>query len=134
MHPVALICTAVLGALVFGLGFAISGTRFARRRLSGHPDDPRDLLHRLVRAHGNATEYAPFLAVLFLYFGAQDPDRLTVALIVGATVARVLHAAGLIAWPGMDRPNPLRFLGAIGTYLCGAALSVILLFRTQGAG
>ena len=127
MHPAALICTAVLGALVFGLGFGVSGLRFRERHLSGHAADPRDVLHRLVRTHGNATEYASFLAVLFLYFGAHGPSGTTVALMVGATVSRVLHAAGLLAWPSMDRPNPLRFAGALGTYFCGAALCVMLL-------
>jgi uncharacterized protein len=127
MHVAALICTAVLGVLIFGLGFAISAARFSKRRLSGHAQDPGNFLHRLVRAHGNATEYAPFLAVLFLYLGAHSPAGTTVALIVGATVSRVLHAIGLVAWPSMDRPNPLRFVGAIGTYLCGSALCVILL-------
>ena len=127
MHPIALTCTVILGILVFGLGFAVSGWRFARRRLSGAPEDPGDLLHRLVRAHGNATEYAPFLAILSLYLGARGPGAWTLALIVGATGARVVHAVGLLAWPTMARPNPLRFLGAIGTYLCGLGLCAVAL-------
>jgi hypothetical protein len=127
MHPAALTCTAILGFLVFGLGFAISGLRFMQRRLSGHAEDPSDLLHRVVRAHGNATEFAPFLAVLFLYLGAHGPGATTLTLMVGATAARVLHATGLVAWPRMDRPNPLRFVGALGTYGCGIALCAILL-------
>jgi uncharacterized membrane protein YecN with MAPEG domain len=127
MHSAALICIAALGVLVFGLGFVISGLRFAQGRLTGHADDPGNLLHRFVRAHGNATEYAPFLAVLYLYVGSHGPSGLAVALMVGATIARFLHAIGMVAWPTMSRPNPLRFLGGIGTYLCGLGLCAVLL-------
>lgn len=126
MHGAALICTAVLGLLVFGLGLGISALRFSLQRLSGHPDDPGDLLHKVVRAHGNATEYAPFLAALFLYLGSRSPSAVVVGLMVGATACRVAHAAGLVAWPSLARPNPLRFVGALGTYLCGLGLCLSL--------
>lgn len=125
MHPVALICTAILGLLIFGLGLAISVLRFRTRRGSGSTGDPADLLHRVVRAHANTAEYAPFLAVLFLYLGANDPTPVALGLMIAATASRVLLVPGLIAWR-MDRPNPLRFIGALGTYLAGAALCVML--------
>lgn len=124
MHPTALLCTAILGLLVFLLGLAISALRFRENRLTGFSDAPTDLLHKLVRAHGNTTEYAPFLAVLFLYLGAHQPPGWVIALIVAATVFRVLLVVGLVAWPRIDRPNPLRFVGALGTYLAGAGLCV----------
>ena len=126
MHTTALICTVVLGVLVFGLGLMVSALRFREKRLHGYSEEPTNLLHRVVRAHGNAVEYAPFLAILFLYLGAHDSSALTVWLIVGATASRVAHAVGLIAWPSMARPNPLRFLGALGTYVCGLALCAVL--------
>jgi hypothetical protein len=34
----------------------------------------------------------------------------------------VLLFAGLVAWPSMGRPNPIRFVGALGTYLAGLGL------------
>jgi uncharacterized membrane protein YecN with MAPEG domain len=80
------------------------------------------MLHKLVRAHGNTAEYAPFL-----YLGAHTPTTATVSLIVAATVCRCLLVIGLLAWPSMDRPNPLRFAGALGTYATGIALSLALL-------
>lgn len=128
MHTTALICTFVLGLLVFGLGFAISGLRFSESRLHGHSDDPGNLLHKVVRAHGNATEYAPFLAVLFLYVGAHSPSNTALGLIIGATVFRVVHAVGLVAWPTISKPNPFRFIGALGTYACGLLLSAGLVW------
>jgi uncharacterized protein len=128
MHTTALVCSFVLGLLVFGLGFAISGLRFLEKRLHGHSSDPNNLLHKFVRAHGNATEYAPFLAVLFLYLGAHSPSSTVLWLIIGATACRVVHAIGLLAWPSISQPNPFRFVGALGTYACGLALSASLVW------
>jgi hypothetical protein len=127
MNTTALLCTAVLGLLLFSLGLAISGLRFRSGTLSGHAASPDDLLAKLVRAHGNTAEYVPLLAVLFLYLGAHHPAQWQVWSMVGATASRVLLAVGLLAWPTMARPNPARFAGAIGTYLFGAALCVALL-------
>jgi uncharacterized membrane protein YecN with MAPEG domain len=122
MNPIALICAAVLGLLLFGLGVSVSTMRFRARQGCGCEADPRNMLHKLVRAHGNTAEYAPFL-----YLGAHTPTTATVSLIVAATVCRCLLVIGLLAWPSMDRPNPLRFAGALGTYATGIALSLALL-------
>jgi len=46
---------------------------------------------------------------------------------VAATVSRVLLVIGLVAWPTLARPNPARFVGALGTYVFGAALCIALL-------
>ena len=131
MNTTALVCTVVLGLLLFSLGLTISGLRFRSGTLSGtlsgYAASPDDLLAKLVRAHGNTAEYVPLLAVLFLYLGAHNPAPWQVWCMVGATASRVLLAVGLLAWPTMSRPNPARFVGAIGTYLFGAALCVALL-------
>ncbi|WP_431820387.1 MAPEG family protein [Burkholderia sp. F1] len=126
MNVIAVACTAVLGLLLFGLGLAVSITRFRATTGSGCAEDPTNALHKIVRAHGNTAEYAPFLAVLFLYFGAHEPSGAILSLIVAATVCRCLLVIGLLAWPTMSRPNPARFVGALGTYLCGAALCIAL--------
>lgn len=126
MNLIALVCTAILGLLLFGLGLAVSIARFRATTGSGCAEDPTNPLHKLVRAHGNTAEYAPFLALLFLYFGAHEPSRAIVSLIVAATVCRCLLVAGLVLWPTMAKPNPARFVGALGTYLCGAALCIAL--------
>jgi uncharacterized membrane protein YecN with MAPEG domain len=126
MNLIALSCAAILGLLLFGLGLAVSIARFRETTASGCESDPANPLHKLVRAHGNTAEYAPFLALLFLYFGAHEPSNAIVALIVAATVCRCLLVLGLIAWPTMGKPNPFRFVGALGTYIFGAALCVAL--------
>lgn len=130
MNSVAIACTAVLGLLLFGLGGSVSLLRLHSRTLSGSAA-PDQLLTRLVRAHGNTAEYAPFLAVLFLYLGSHDPAPWLVWCMVGATLSRVLVVVGLVAWPTMAKPNPARFVGALGTYAFGAVLCIGLLNGTR---
>jgi hypothetical protein len=124
---VALVCTALLGLLVFGLGLAVSSLRGSTRTVIGHGSDPTDRLHKMVRAHGNAAEYAPMLAVLMLAIAARGATSWMVWTFVAATVSRYLHAAGMLLSPSLDRPQPLRFVGALGTYLSGLALVLALL-------
>ena len=126
MHHVAVVCTAALGLLLFVLGFAVSTVRYLDRTFTGYTPEPGHLLAKLVRAHGNTAEYAPFLAVLFLYLGSRNPAQWHLWLMVAATVCRFLVVVGLMAWP-MSKPNPVRFVGAIGTYIFGAALCAALL-------
>lgn len=126
MHPVALYCTAALGLLLFLLGLAVSICRFRSGIGSGQAPERNALLNRVIRAHANTAEFAPFLAVIFLYFGWRGPSDLVVNLIIAATFCRFLLVIGLIAWPSLGRPNPARFVGALGTYLVGAALCVAM--------
>lgn len=121
---IAIICTALLGVIVFGLGFAVSWMRGRLGVNFSYTPDPTDRLYRLVRAHGNATEYAPMLAVLILLVGSRDPSAWALWMMGIATLSRYLHALGLIIAPTLEKPEPLRFLGALGTYLCGLGLCV----------
>jgi hypothetical protein len=127
MH-VAVVCTALLGLLVFGLGLGVSALRGSTNTVFGYTSDPTDRLCKMVRAHGNAAEYAPMLAVLFLFLGVlRQPPTWVVWTFVIATVSRYLHAAGMIFPATLATPNPLRFVGALGTYLAGVALVVATL-------
>jgi hypothetical protein len=81
----------------------------------------------MIRAHGNATEFNPMLAILILAIGARNPSSWMIWLAVAATASRYLHAVGLIIAPTLNAPHPLRFVGALGTYICGLGLVVALL-------
>jgi uncharacterized membrane protein YecN with MAPEG domain len=94
--------------------------------LTGQPADPADRLHKVIRAHGNTAEYAPFIAVLILYLGSRTPAAWVVWTMVAITVSRVMIVAGLVFAGPMNRANPLRFLGALGTYVFGLALCLAL--------
>jgi len=121
----AVICTALLGLLVFGLGLAVSLTRGQTGTNFGANPDPADRLYKMVRAHANATEYAPMLAVLMLLIGNHNPVSWIVWVMWIATASRYLHAAGMIFSPTLAQPYPLRFVGALGTYIAGLILSVV---------
>jgi uncharacterized protein len=99
---VSIVCTALLGLLLFGLGLFVSIQRQRHRIIIGHDPDPLDAIHRAVRAHANTAEYAPFLAIMFLWHGVHDAS----AWILG-TLAR--------------------FVGALGTYICGLLLAAAML-------
>ena len=123
----AMLCTGLLGLLVFGLGFAVSMTRAKTETIIGTNSDPTDRLYKMVRAHGNATEYAPILAVLMVVVAmAGEPATWVVWMMIAVTAFRYVHAAGMIAFPTLDKPNPLRFIGSVGTYVGGLALCVAL--------
>jgi len=124
---IATICIALLALLLFGLGLAVSLTRGSAQRIIGYSDDPTDRLHKLCRAHGNAAEYVPILALLIYILGARGPAAWITWTFVAATVFRYLHAAGMIFPATLAAPNPMRFLGALGTYLAGLVLAIALL-------
>ena len=124
-----LICVALLGLLIFGLGFGVSVQRAKTRTVYGCNNQPADPLYKYSRAHGNAIEFAPFLAIL-IYILGQAPYAPWIGwMMVIATVARYMHAMGIIFGKTMAQPNPLRFLGALITYISGIALSAALLVR-----
>jgi hypothetical protein len=123
----ALVCIALLGLLVFGLGFAVSTMRGRTETLTGSSDDPGDSLHKFVRAHGNTTEYAPMLAILMYAVGSTSPAVWVLWCMGLATASRYFIVAGLVLPRSMDSPHPLRFVGALGTYLTGFGLCIALL-------
>jgi uncharacterized membrane protein YecN with MAPEG domain len=121
----AIICTAILAALLFALGFHVSLKRGVTGKAGGSqlPTDPTNRLLIAIRAHGNATEYIPTLIVLFLLVGARSPAWVAVPLIIGATLARLVHAYGLLSASSLAVQTKGRLIGAIGTYVFGVVLA-----------
>ena len=122
------ICVALLGLLVFVLGANVTRHRVQRGATGDQmPTDPSDRLFIAQRAHGNATEYAPSLAVL-LVLGSVLTDGWWVAILgVTAVIVRLLHATGMLRSATLASHGPLRDVGALGTYLTGIALGVTVL-------
>lgn len=123
----AVLCTGLLGILLFSLGLYVSATRGRTNKIGTIPNDPSDPLFKAVRAHGNTAEYAPMLAVLMLYVGAHSPAAWILWTMIVVTACRYVIALGLLISPTLDKPNPLRFIGALGTYVGGGILSIIAL-------
>ena len=125
----AIICTAILAAMLFALGLNVSRVRGETAKTGGSqfPDDPASGLLKAIRAHGNAAEYVPTLIVLFLLVGARSPAAAAIPLIAGATIARLVNAYGLLTSPSLATPTTSRLIGAVGTYLLGIGLAVAAL-------
>ena len=126
----AVICTAILAAMLFLLGFNVSRTRGVTAKAGGSqfPSDPGSRLLIAIRAHGNAAEYIPVLIVLFLLVGARSQAAVAIPLIIAATAARVLHAYGMLTASSLASRTVFREGGAVGTYLFGLALAVAAAF------
>lgn len=119
---------ALLGVLVFGLGFLVSITRTRTRNAGAVAQDGTDLLYRHSRAHGNTIEYAPMLAVLFLVLLYQEgTPAWAFWLMLPITLCRYAHAAGMLMSQDMRDPEVLRTVGSVGTYLGGFILCAVLL-------
>jgi uncharacterized membrane protein YecN with MAPEG domain len=122
----AILCTAVLGALVVALGANVTRLRALRAR-NGDPQDstaPDDRLFIAIRAHGNASEYVPTLVVLFLLVAWQAPGWWSTTLVLAATASRLTHAYGMLSSRTLAAPTVTREAAAAGTYAFGLALAV----------
>lgn len=121
----AIVCTALLAALVFGLGLNVSIHRgHAKSQLPTELDDP---LFVAQRAHGNAAEYVPLLAVLMLLVGSRHPAGWMIGVFYLVTAGRFLHAFALIRTGDMGRATLLRHISSGTTYYGGLALAVAAL-------
>jgi hypothetical protein len=120
----ATICIALLAALLFVLGWNVSRLRGSKTTVDQFPTAPDDPLFVAIRAHGNATEYVPTLAVLILVVGLGDPEVWMLVVAGIAVLSRYLHAIGVLVTGDMAEESVLRFAGAVGTILSGVALAV----------
>ncbi len=91
---VAILCTGLLGLLVFGLGMLVSFQRGQSNVLYAGDPDPTNRTYRLIRAHGNAIEYAPMLAVLILFLGSA----VAVGIAVAALPIFQRYSAAMAIW------------------------------------
>ncbi|HJY84784.1 MAG TPA: MAPEG family protein, partial [Candidatus Binatia bacterium] len=61
-----------------------------------------------------------------LLVGGHNPATWVLWVMGIVTASRYLHAAGMIFSPTLAKPHPLRFVGALGTYLGGLALCIVV--------
>lgn len=123
---IPLFCIAALGFLTIALGFNVSIARGRTRIIIGQPNDPASQLFKAIRAHGNTTEYAPALMVLIYALNQRAIGGWVMWSIIGVTCSRYLIVVGLLLSKTLEKPNPLRALGALGTYVFGLALCFAL--------
>jgi len=122
------LCVGLLGLLVVVGGFYVSICRARAKIVQGYPDDPAHPLHKAVRAHGNTIEYAPMIAVMIAMLSQGRPPIWVVFCMIGATLGRWLIFFGLAGCHSLARPNPIRAIGALMTYVFGALLALYLVY------
>jgi uncharacterized membrane protein YecN with MAPEG domain len=84
-------------ALVLGLN--VVRLRFKTKINLGTGGNPA--LEQAIRAHGNCIEYVPFILLLVLLLALGGLSALWLHILGGVlTIARVLHAWGLLSNPG----------------------------------
>jgi uncharacterized membrane protein YecN with MAPEG domain len=128
MSTVPVVCIALMGILLFLLGANVTRHRAVRGATGNQmPTDPADRMFIAQRAHGNASEYVPTLAVLIVVCATLTDGWWLDTLSVAALVARLLHAFGMLTSKTLASHGPLRDAGAMGTYLTGVLLGVTAL-------
>ena len=128
MTTIPIVCIALMGILVFVLGANVTRHRVIRGATGNQaPTDPADRMLIAQRAHGNAAEYVPTLAVLIVVCAALSDGWWVGALAIAALAARSLHALGMLTSQTLASHGPLRDIGAMGTYATGIALAVTAL-------
>ncbi|MFQ3199752.1 MAG: putative membrane protein YecN with MAPEG domain [Zhongshania sp.] len=123
---ISLICITFLGLLSFVMGIAVTIARGKFDILTGCPTDPENTLNKLVRAHGNTCEYAGILAVIIYILGQSTQSSWVLSFMIVTTFCRFLLVASFIISRSMAKPNPMRFIGAVGTYIFGLGLCFAL--------
>lgn len=124
IDTVTVVCCALLGIMLFLLGANVTRHRATRGSEEQVPTDPSDRLLIAQRAHGNAAEYVPTMLVLLLLCSALTDGWWVSVLGIAAVAVRTIHAIGILTSTTLAEHGPLRDVGALGTYLTGAALGV----------
>ncbi len=121
---IAVFCIAAMALLIFLLGLLVSLRRGSSKVIFGLESDPTSSLNKAARAHGNASEYVPALAVLMLYLGTQTVAPWVGWTMIAAAVARYLVVFGFLTCRSLDEINIFKAIGAMVTYAAGIALCV----------
>lgn len=129
MSETVIICIALMGILLFTLGANVTRHRITRGMSGGDqaPTDPGDALLVAVRAHGNAAEYVPALAVLLVVNSFLVDGWWLDSLAVAALLARTGHGLGMLVSGHLTKRSPLKDGGALLTYLTGITLGITAL-------
>jgi len=129
---IALLSVGLLGLLIFILGVNVSRERQSVMVTQHEAEaDPESGLRKAIRAHGNCIEYVPMLSLMILALGLRLPVMPVwiAALMIIAVASRYIHAIGIITGGSIYTANPMKMIGALGTYVTGVVLAVILIVR-----
>lgn len=134
----ALVSVACLALLQILLALNCSLNRIMLKKSHGCDEDPANSLYRAIVAHRNACEYGPILCILLLVcsgIAAMGTELPAWSTWLGPALVfiRVSHAAGILFF-NLRRPNALRRLGAIGTYVLSLVLCGLIVYSRFAGG
>ena len=128
MTTIPVVSIALMGILLMLLGANVTRHRAMRGDTGNQmPTDPTDRMFIAQRAHGNAAEYVPPLAVLIVVCSTLTSGWWLDTLAVVALVARAMHAYGMLRSATLAAHGPVRDIAAASTYASGIALGVTAL-------
>ena len=128
----ALLSVGLLGLLVFLLGANVSRERRSVTVTQHEAEaDPKSALRKAIRAHGNCIEYVPMLSLMILAIGLRLPlmPVWISVLMLAAVASRYVHALGILTGGSVFEANAMKAIGALGTYVTGLVLAVILIMH-----
>lgn len=121
--PVTSIFAGIAALALAGLGLYVAYYRMRAKITYGDKDDR--VLRKRIRTHGNFIEYVPTGLIVLALIEASGAPKWQVWAIGGAlTLARVMHAAGLLSGN-----LALRAPGATLTFTVLAVSGLLLLWR-----
>ena len=124
----AMMSSGFIGVLLFVLSLNVSLTRARMSRGFGMESDTGAWLTKSVRAQANAAEYAAILIALILVLEWEGAPYWVDRVYIAAAASRYAHAAGMLLSKDLNKPHPLRFIGSLGTYICGFILGGTVIY------
>ena len=122
MH-LTLQCISTLIILQLLLALNVSRLRGQTKVLSGSSDDPGDPLYKARIAHSNACEFIPAFCILMLCLQWVGAANCLGWAFRGVVLARFCHAASMLQPGRIDKPSPLRLIGAAGSVFLGLIMA-----------
>ena len=134
LAPIIIYCSLALIGLTLLLAIWTTVQRVQSQTIAYNtPLEPTSGMAKAQRGHGNASEYAALLVALYLIIGFVHQDRDLGALIVwtmiAVTTGRFLVALGFVTCKTLARPDPLKAIGSLLTYLGASVLIGVTLMR-----
>ncbi len=123
--PVTLLYGSLTALLLGALGMNVSRMRGVKKASLGATPDEE--LLRVIRAHGNCSEWAPIMLFMLLLLELCGAPSLRLHVLGGGIfLARVLHAAGFLS------KSKISIVGASLTYMLSLGMplyGLVLHFR-----
>lgn len=134
LDPILILCSLTLIGLTLLLAIWTTVQRGISQTIAYNaPLEPTSGMAKAQRGHGNAAEYAALLVALYLVIGFVHQDRDLGALmhwtVIAVTAGRLIVAVGFLTCKTLAKPDPLKAIGSLLTYIGGIILVGVTVAR-----